>query len=120
MPLNGERWRDKKSEGREGREDAHTGLRTICARREWKSSYLLTGITTYTEAFDALFFRLGSIVELLTVAELTTLPAAAGAAIVMVIVALPPASIAPSEQDVPLQDPCDGIADTIVATAGRA
>ena len=77
-------------------------------------------LDTVTIELEVLFVALVSF-ELLTVAVFVNVPGAAGAVIVRVIVAVAPFAIVPRPQvtvDVPLQVPCDGVADTKVVPAG--
>src|SRR5438105_8103607 len=76
--------------------------------------------TTVAFAVDELFAAVVSL-ALLTVAVFMNVPGVIGAVIVSVMVAFPPFAIVPRPQvtvDVPLQVPCDGIADTSVVPAG--
>src|SRR5438105_6344066 len=75
-------------------------------------------MTTMTDDFEELFLLLGSVVALLTEAELITVCAASGALMVSVIVALSPFAIVPSEHVASLHDPCVGTAETNVAPIG--
>lgn len=71
---------------------------------------------------EELFAGFGSGSDAATVAVLDMAPGVEEVFSTRVIVALPPVANAPTAHDtvvVPLQDPCDGVAETNVAPAGR-
>ena len=77
---------------------------------------------TVTVAVEVLLARFGSRVSVATVAVFATVPDELGPATTSTMVAEPPATRVPREQPtvlVPVQDPCDGVAETNVVPAGR-